>query len=89
VEAAGTYRVEANLTKAVDYGIVRLVVNGQPGAEAFDRYAPSVAHDLLDVGQFELNKGPNLLAMEITGSHPKAVKKHMFGLDYLKLEKVK
>ena len=89
VKEAGTYRVQANLTKAVDYGIVQLTINGQPAAETFDRYARAVAHDLLDVGRFELKKGPNLLVVEITGAHPKAVKKHMFGLDYLKLEKVR
>jgi hypothetical protein len=89
VEEAGTYRLQANLTKAVDYGIVQLAVNGQPARETFDRFAPAVAHDLLDVGRFELKKGPNQLVVEITGAHPKAVKKHMFGLDYLKLEKVR
>jgi hypothetical protein len=89
VEEAGTYRVQANLTKAVDYGIVRLTLNGQPGVETFDRYATSVAHDLLQVGEFELKKGRNVLVVEITGAHPKSVKKHMFGLDYLKLKKVK
>jgi len=87
VAEAGTYRVSANLTKARDYGEVRLTLNDQPTEKTFDRFNPQVAHDLLDLGQFKLEKGPNRLVVEIVGAHPDAIKRHMFGLDYLKLEK--
>lgn len=88
VEEAGTYRVFANLTKAVDYGIVRLTLAGRAVPEEFDRFAPQVSHDLLELGEFTLEEGPAELVVEIVGAHPDAVKRHMFGLDYLKLEKV-
>jgi len=87
VEEAGTYRVRANLTKAKNYGIVRLSLGGQAAEEPFDRFAPRLSHDLVDLGQFDLKKGPNLLVVEIVGANPKAIEHHMFGLDYLKLEK--
>ena len=87
VEEGGTYRVRANLTKARNYGIVRLTLGGKAAEEPFDRFDPEVSHDLVDLGQFDLEKGPNRLVVEIVGANPKAVKGHMFGLDYLKLEK--
>ncbi len=33
----------------------------------------------------DLTQGSNRLTIEIVGSNPKAVKKHMFGLDYVQL----
>lgn len=85
--AAGRYRVRANLTKANDYGIVALAVNGERSAGELDRYHPEVAHDLLDLGVFELRAGTNELGVTIAGSNAKAHAAHMFGLDYLLLER--
>jgi hypothetical protein len=85
VQRAGRYKVTAALTRANDYGIVELQVNDTP-AGRFDRFHPSVAHDALELGVFELKAGRNQLAAEIVGANPKAIKRHMFGLDYLLLE---
>ena len=49
VEKSGQYRVLVDLTKARDYGIVRLTVDGNNPRE-FDRYHPSVEHDRLELG---------------------------------------
>jgi hypothetical protein len=87
VEGAGTYRVAANLTKANDYGVVRIKLNDQAVETAFDRYHPSVSHDLVPLGRFTLKEGTNRLEVEIEDTNPQAVKRYMFGLDYLKLEK--
>jgi hypothetical protein len=87
VEEAGRYRVVANLAKAVDYGIVRLGF-GDEASAAIDRYHTEVANDPLEIGTFDLDRGANLLRIEIVGAHEKAVPRHMFGLDYLLLEKV-
>jgi hypothetical protein len=87
VETAGRYRVIADLTKAVDYGIVRLTIGGQASDE-FDRYHPAVANDAVELGTFELSEGVNRLEVEIIGANEKAIARHMFGLDYLKLERV-
>ena len=87
VREAGTYRVTANLTKANNYAVVRLALGDQAVDRTFDRYAPRVSHDLLDLGRFSLKAGPSQLKVEIAGANPKAKKGCMFGLDYLKLDK--
>ena len=84
VAAAGRYEVVANLTKAIDYGIVQLAVNDNEPQE-FDRYHPTVAHDKLVVGTFDLPQGQNRLTVSIVGANDKAIKRYMFGLDYLLL----
>jgi hypothetical protein len=86
VKEAGRYRVTVDLTKAVDNGIVRMKLAGRT-TDQIDRYHRSVANDAIDLGTFELKKGPNRLEVEIVGANEKAIKKHMFGLDYVKLEK--
>lgn len=89
VAAAGTYRVRAELTKANDYGIVQLAINDAPAGPALDCFHPDVIHDLIDLGEHELGAGANTLTVTITGANDKAIKAHMFGLDYLLLEKVR
>ena len=84
VEKSGQYRVLVDLTKARDYGIVRLTVDGNNPRE-FDRYHPSVEHDRLELGEFQLDAGTHQLTVEIIGSNPAALPRHMFGLDYLQL----
>jgi D-arabinan exo alpha-(1,3)/(1,5)-arabinofuranosidase (non-reducing end) len=88
VPKAGRYKVIANLTKAPDYGIVQLSINDRKSDQTIDRYFTSVAYDPIDLGSFELKKGANRLTVEIVGSNEKAIKRQMFGLDYLKLEAV-
>lgn len=83
---AGRARVKANLTKAVDYGIVAIALNGKEVEKPIDRFHPDVKHDVVDLGVFDLQEGTNRLEVRIVGSNPSAVKKHMFGLDYLLLE---
>jgi D-arabinan exo alpha-(1,3)/(1,5)-arabinofuranosidase (non-reducing end) len=87
VKEAGRYKVTADLTKAVDYGIVRMKLAGQASQE-IDRFNRGVANDAIEIGTFDLKKGDNRLEIEIVGANEKAIKRHMFGLDYLKLEKV-
>lgn len=85
VEEAGTYEVFANLTKAVDYGIVSLVINDEKPKQ-FDRFNQGVETDKVSLGTFDLPKGTNRLTVTITGANENAVKAYMFGLDYLQLE---
>ncbi len=80
----GKRSIVAGLTEAPDYGIIELSVNGRPAGK-FDRYAPSVTHNAVAIGDFDLQKGANRLTIEIVGSNPSAVPRRMFGLDYLKL----
>ncbi len=86
VAKAGRYEVMANVTKAVDYAIVKVAVNDQPAVE-LDRFNDGVASDAISLGTFELPEGPNRLVVEVVGMNKseKAVPRHMFGLDYLQL----
>jgi hypothetical protein len=83
-EKAGKQKVSAGITKAPDYAIVKLSVNGK-SARTIDRYAASVGHNAEELGEFELKEGANELTVEIVGSNPNALPRRMFGLDYLKI----
>jgi hypothetical protein len=86
VEKAGKYNVLAQLTKAVDYGIVQLSLDGEKLGDAIDLYHRGViATGELTLGARELSAGEHKLTVEITGTNDQAVKSYMFGLDYVKL----
>jgi hypothetical protein len=84
VKFGGVYKVSANLTKAVDYGIVKITVN-DGASKQFDRFHNRVEHDKLELGTIKLPAGTNRLTVELVGINEQAVKKYMFGLDYLEL----
>jgi hypothetical protein len=88
VKEAGRYKVFANFTLAVDYGIIQLYINDKRVGEPMDFYHDGVvASGRKELGTFELKKGDNQLKAEIKGKNNKAVPNYMFGLDYLLLEK--
>ena len=90
VAKAGKYQLLAQFTKAVDYGIVQLTLDGEKLGQPVDLFHDGViATGELDFGTHELSTGEHKLAVEITGANPKAVKSFMFGLDYMKLKEVK
>lgn len=82
---AGRKHVFVRLTKAVDYGIVQFHVNGKKAAGPIDLFNDGVAGTPeIDLGEFELKKGQNMLAIELTGTNPKSTgDRHMCGLDYV------
>ena len=87
VQKRGTYRLTMQLTKAVDYGIVQLYLDGKTLGGPIDLFNNGVvATGALAMGTHELSKGRHTLRVEIVGANEKAVKKYMFGLDYLKLD---
>ncbi|MBN1816207.1 MAG: DUF2961 domain-containing protein [Sedimentisphaerales bacterium] len=84
----GSYRIKTQLTRAVDYGIVQLHLDGKPLGGPIDLFNNGVvATGPLDLGTQDLKKGRHVLKVEILGANPSAVKSYMFGLDYLLLEK--
>ncbi len=90
VAKAGSYQLLAQFTKAVDYGIVQLSLDGEKLGEPMDLYhAGVIATGELDLGKRELSAGEHTLTVEITGANPQAVKSYMLGLDYLKLVEAK
>jgi hypothetical protein len=90
VEASAKYEVSAQLTKARDYGIVQLWLDGKKVGDPIDLYASNVV-PLSDVklGLQDLSAGEHNFGVEITGANEKADKSYMFGLDYVRLVKVK
>ncbi|MFG0252497.1 MAG: glycoside hydrolase family 172 protein [Phycisphaerales bacterium JB038] len=83
VEEDGVYVVTANLTMAVDYGVVGLAIDGVAIEGEHDRYATQVQHDLVDLGRHRLGAGEHTLTVRVLGANEQAIKRHMFGLDYL------
>ena len=87
VEQAGEYRVFARFLTANDYGRHKLTINEQPAAEPIDLYSPNVrATEDMELGRFKLKAGENRLTVEVVGANERALPRHMFGLDYLRLE---
>ncbi len=89
VELAGTYKVHALLTKARDYGIVQLYLDGKTVGEPVDLYDPEVVPTgRIALGTHTLSAGDHTLAVEIVGANEKAIKQYMFGLDQIELQPV-
>ena len=87
VAKSGKYKLTAQMTKARDYGIVQLSLDGQQLGAPIDLYNPDVVPTgTLALGMQELAAGEHKLTIEITGANEKAEKAYMFGLDYFKLE---
>lgn len=89
VEKTGSYRIKMNLTKARDYGIVQLYLDGKKLGGPVDLYNPQVVPTgAIDFKIRRLEKGNHNLTVEIVGANEKALKQYMFGLDYVLLEEV-
>ena len=90
VQKTAAYRLKMQLTKAIDYGIVQLYLDGKKLGGQIDLYNNGVIPTgVLDMGIHELTKGEHKVRVEIVGANEKAIKKYMFGLDYLLLEEIK
>ncbi len=82
VEKAGRYELAVTLTKARDYGIVQLSLDGKKLGEPIDLFNPEVVPTgPVALGTHVLDAGPHKLTVEIVGANPQAVKAYMFGLD--------
>ncbi|MFN5468602.1 MAG: FG-GAP-like repeat-containing protein, partial [Pirellulaceae bacterium] len=89
VTEAGSYEVRTALTKARDYAIVQVLLDGKKLGEPIDLYhAPEViSTGNIRLGEVELTEGNHLLAFEIVGKHPDAVPGYMLGIDMVQLGK--
>jgi hypothetical protein len=90
VKEDGRYKLVVQMTKAKDYGIVQLSLDGAKLGGPIDLYNLEVVPTgPLDLGTHELPKGEHKLTLEIVGANEKAVKAYMAGIDYVKLEPVR
>ncbi|OYW15102.1 MAG: hypothetical protein B7Z55_15270, partial [Planctomycetales bacterium 12-60-4] len=86
VAQEGRYEVYVAMTKAIDYGIVRLTLDDLPPSEPIDLFNNGVVNTPpLSLGTHDLTAGKHKLTVEIVGANPQAVKAYMFGLDYVQL----
>jgi len=85
VDKAGKYNVMVRLTKAGDYGVHQLSVNGQKAGDPLDSFSSTgVTVDApVSIGTFDLTAGQNTLTVETTGAG--TGRGFLFGLDYIKL----
>lgn len=84
------YKVTAQLTKAVDYGIIQLYINDVPAGSRFNGYQPSaVSPEQVNLGRMTLSEGENILSIKILGADRNAKSGNMAGIDYLQFEKLK
>jgi hypothetical protein len=87
VKQSGAYRVDVTLTKARDYAIVQLSIDGKKAGEPIDLYDPQVVPTgPVTLGTFRLDQGEHQLGVEIVGANEKAIKSYMFGLDQILLK---
>ena len=88
VEEDGKYKLIVQMTKAVDYGIVQISLDGRKLGKPMDCFNNGVIPTgPIGLGPLELTKGEHKLMLEIVGANDKAVKPYNAGLDYLKLER--
>lgn len=84
----GTVDLQLVLTCAVDYGVVELSLDDKvlgPAIDLFDRQV--ITTGVLSFPKISTNGRRHKLKVRIVGANPKAVKKHMFALDYLRIRK--
>ena len=84
-ETTAQYDILLRLTRARDYGRVQFSINGTIQGPEFDLYRDPLDTVTVTLPAVTLHKDANLLQIQITGSHPNADKRHMAGLDYIKL----
>ncbi len=89
VKQAGKRKVHAVLTKAPDYGSVRLTVNGVVASTVeVDLYDAKVTNtEEILLGEFDLQAGEQKLEITISGANPQARPDRWYAaLDYLRVE---
>ena len=88
VKQAGRYELQIVLTKARDYAIVELQLDGKSLAGPLDLFnSPDViTSGVLSFTPPELKAGAHKLTIKIVGANRRAVKAYMVGLDYVRLQ---
>jgi hypothetical protein len=88
LEADGNYTISAQLTMAIDYGIIQIYLDGKPIGSRFNGYHPDgVITRQVSLGRQMLNKGEHILSVKILGSDPKARPGNMAGIDWLQFSR--
>ncbi len=86
VAKAGHYRIVMNNTRADDYGIFQLFLDGQKLGGPIDLYSRENITKPATLGERRLSEGEHRLLVQVIGSNPAAKPRQMFGLDCIRLE---
>ena len=83
----GTYDIELVLGMARDYGIVQILIDGEPLGTPIDCFnEPDViTTGVISLPAKSLTKGTHKLGFQIVGANAKAAKAFMVGVDYVRL----
>lgn len=84
----GIYEVELHMTRAPDFGRLRIQVDGKDAADVFDGYAPTVVPSgPVKIGSFDLQPGPRNIRFTIEGRNPNS-SNYFAGIDFVRLHKI-
>jgi len=85
---SGDFEILAAFTMAPDYAVIRCEIDDLAIAGPIDlyEYPKVVSSGELKIGKASLESGMHKLAIVVEGANPSAVKSHMVGLDYLRLQ---
>ena len=86
VPKPGRYSVNMQNTRASDYGIFQIYLDGEKLGGPVDLYSKENIVSGATLGVRELTAGEHRVAFEIVGANPAAAARAMLGLDYFKLE---
>ena len=81
---AGTYQLGINFTKARDYGIFDISVNGQ-FLQRIDFYNLSVVAQLYNLGEITIPEN-SVLTFTAVGMNPLGIANRVLGIDYINLQ---
>lgn len=86
VQEKGTYELRVAMTRAKDYGIFQLSLDGKKIGVPIDLYGPNVVPTgALTFSEHQLEPGKHTLSFELVGKNEKSIPNHMLGLDYILL----
>lgn len=90
VSKAGRYRLKVVLSRAPDYAVVRLGLDGKAFESAqIDLFGSKVTNTQeLALAEVDLDEREHEFSVEITGANPAARAAYMVGIDYLLLEPI-
>ncbi len=84
-DGVGNHELVGAFTKARDYGVVQLAVDGKPVGDPINLYNQEVIHTgAVPVGRVELGPGPHSLSLRVTGKDDRSTS-FLVGMDWLKL----
>lgn len=88
--AAGTYELQIFLTRARDYGIVVVLLDGVLLGTPIDLWVPGGVFPTgpITLGEVELGPRPGVLRIAVTGTNPRASPPYyQFGVDGIRLDR--